>query len=147
VTPTGQVELKDIIEYVNDNDGVTVADVAEWFGMSHRHASRHMLAAYNTLRVERDDRFWPHRYFPLVKQPLAPGIAYVELVLRLTRIPKRVVDLATEMDVNEKRTRKMLVELQAAGLAECVERGAWRSVGLKPKEMVEAVVRARGASC
>lgn len=145
--PIPNVFIGEVIEYVNDNDGVTVFDVAEEFGISNRAAGCHLLRAYNTRRVDRDDRFTPHRYLPLVKQPLAPGLVYVELLLRLTRTPKHIKDLVTETGVHDGRLRKLLHEMQSAGLAECLGRGAWRSAGLKPKQVLDVLTQARGASC
>lgn len=141
--PIPNVFIGEVIEYVNDNDGVTVVDVAEEFGISNRAAGCHLLRAYNTRRVERDDRFTPHRYLPIAKQPLAPGLAYLEIALRLTRTPKHINEFVAEMQISDKRARKMLHELQDAGLAECLGRGAWRSSGLRPKQMLDTLAQAR----
>ena len=63
--PIPNVFIGEVIEYVNDNDGVTVVDVAEEFGISNRAAGCHLLRAYNMRKIDRLDANWPHRYVPL----------------------------------------------------------------------------------
>lgn len=65
MTPNGDIQVSDVIEYVNENEGVTSTEVAEWFGITVRNAGAHLLRAYNTRRVDRLDATSPHRYVRL----------------------------------------------------------------------------------
>jgi len=65
VTPNGDIQTVDVVEYVNENEGVTSTEVAEWFGLTVRNAGAHLLRAYNMRKIDRLDASWPHRYVPL----------------------------------------------------------------------------------